>query len=93
MSETFTVAFSCGTEVLTLGVAVKGWGELVSDGSDRVGVSVISSVSVIVGLVVNVRVIVGVSEGVKDGGCSRVGVKVDLIWKGVFVEVPFMVYF
>lgn len=52
MSETFTVAFSCGTEVLTKGVAVKGWGELVSDDSDSVGVSVISIVSVIVGLLV-----------------------------------------
>ena len=87
MSETLTVVFSCCTEVLTLGVAVNGWGELLSDGCDRVGVSVI------VGLLVWVRVIVGVSEGVKVGGCSRVGVKVDLIWKGVFVEVPFMVYF
>ncbi len=41
-----------------------------SDGSDRVGVSVISSVSVIVGLLVYARVIVGVSEGVKVGGGS-----------------------
>jgi len=65
----------------------------VSDGFDRVGVSVISSVSVIVGLLVYARVIVGVSEGVKVGGGSLVGVKVDLIWKGVFVEVPLMVYF
>ncbi len=70
MRETLTVAFSCGTEVLTLGVAVKGWGELVSDGSGRVGFSVISSVSVIVGLLVYARVIVGVSEGVKVGGGS-----------------------
>ncbi len=53
----------------------------------------ISRVSVIVGLLVLVRVIVGVSEGVNVGGCSKVGVKVDLMWKGVFVEVPLMVYF
>ncbi len=36
---------------------------------------------------------VEVSEGVKVGGGSWVGVKVDLIWKGVFVDVPLIVYF
>jgi len=54
---------------------------------------VISIVSVTVGLLVKVRVIVGVSEGVKVGGGSWVGVKVDLMWKGVLVEVPLMLYF
>jgi len=76
-----------------LGVAVGGREVLVGESSDRVGVSVISRVSVIVGELVYVRVSVGVSEGVKVGGGSWVGVKVDLIWKGVFVEVPLMVYF
>ena len=76
-----------------MGVDVSGSGELVGDGVVAVGVSVISIVSVTVGLLVSVSVIVGVSEGVKVGGGSWVGVKVDLIWKGVFVEVPLMVYF
>ncbi len=56
-------------------------------------VSVASTVSVTVGLLVSVSVMVGVSEGVKVGGGSSVGVKVDLIWNGVFVEVPLRVYF
>ncbi len=52
MSETFTVAFPCGTDVLTLGVEVYGWGEIVRVGRDIVGVTEISIVSVVVGLLV-----------------------------------------
>lgn len=74
---------------------MKGRGELVRDGVIGVGevVSVVSLVSVTVGLLVSVSVIVGVSEGVKVGSGSLVGVKVDWILKGVFVEVPLSVYF
>lgn len=49
---------------MVLDVAVGGRGELVSVGSDNVGVSEISIVSVVVGLLVCVKVMVGVSEGV-----------------------------
>lgn len=52
MSETLTVAFPCGTGVLTLGVDVYGWGEVVREGSVIVGVSETSIVSVVVGLLV-----------------------------------------
>lgn len=91
--ETFTVAFSSALGSVALGVALSGRGEIVRDGVEAVGVSVISGVSVMVGLIVNVGVIEGVLDGVKVGGGSWVAVKVDLIWKGVFVEVPFTLYF
>ena len=52
MRETFTDAFSCGSGSLALGVDVSGMGELVVDGVISVGVSVLSIVSVIVGLLV-----------------------------------------
>ena len=93
--ETLTVAFSCRPGPVILGVAVYGRGELVRDAVIGEGevVSVVSTVSVTVGLLVFVNVMVGVSEGVKVGGGSSVGVKVDFRWNGVFVEVPLRVYF
>ena len=75
------------------GVAEAGTGDDVYVAGSSVGVSVLSNVSVIVGLIVNVGVIEGVWDGVRVGGGSGVEVKVEMIWKGVFVEVPFNVYF
>jgi len=72
--ETLTVVFSCGSELLALGVAVSIRGASVGGGSVCVAVSVNSVVSEAVGLLVNVCVIVGVSEGVNVGGGSLVGV-------------------
>ena len=72
------------------GVAEGGKG--VEEGS-AVTVSVKALVSVTVEVLVSTSVGVGVSDGVRVGGGSFVGVKVDLILKGVLVEVPFRVYF
>jgi len=68
-------------------------GEAVGEEGSAVAVSVKAFVSVTVGVLVNTSVGVGVSDGVRVGGGSFVGVKVDLILKGVLVEVPFKVYF
>lgn len=68
-------------------------GKGVGEEGSAVTVSVKAFVSVTVGVLVYTSVGVGVSDGVRVGGGSFVGVKVDLILKGVFVEVPFRVYF
>jgi hypothetical protein len=74
-------------------VGVSGTTVAVSVGAGGVSVSVTCGVSVTVGLLVKVGLGDAVSVGVNVGGGSLVGVKVDLIWKGVFVDVPFSVYF
>ena len=55
------------------------------------GTSVSRTSSVAVEVLVNASVGAGVWDGVKVGGGSFVGVKVDLVWKGVLVEVPLRV--
>jgi hypothetical protein len=73
---------------LTSSTAVEVAGRDVGDA----GSSVSRTSSVAVEVLVDVSVGAGVSDGVKVGGGSFVGVKVDLVWKGVLVEVPLRVY-
>ena len=66
--------------------------EVAGRGVGEAGSSVSRTSSVAVEVLVDVSVGAGVSDGVKVGGGSFVGVKVDLVWKGVLVEVPLRVY-
>lgn len=91
--ETFTVALSGFSVFWTLMTVVAEGGTGVGEEGSAVTVSVKAFVSVTVEVLVNSSVGVGVSEGVRVDGGSFVGVKVDLMLKGVFVEVPFRVYF
>jgi hypothetical protein len=94
--ETLTVGFSeedFSFSVLAVGEG--GFGVGVAGSIEAVDVEVSVAVWVSAGVVVSVATGVweGVFDGVKVGGGSSVGVKVDLMWKGVLVEVPFIVYF
>ena len=91
--ETFTIALSGFSVFWTLMTGVAEGGKGVGEEGSAVTVSVKALVSVTVEVLVSTSVGVRVSDGVRVGGGSFVGVKVDLILKGVLVEVPLRVYF